>query len=85
MTGPLTFAQWDRPLPTVPGCTAGVVYRAPDACTTQCAVCFTCATGKAIFATGWACFADDGEGKRPLPYRRCPACRTARRHPEVAS
>lgn len=90
--GAVTVASHTRAYPTVPGCTSGIVEHVNGGRTTvQCAVCLRTATGHRVQApivhAGWNHTGDDydpywGPQNPPTPYKRCPDCRDARKHPE---
>lgn len=96
----LTIVEHDRRYPTQAGLVEGIVHideHAPGArnhdpvrTTVQCAVCLRTATGKGawwvIVVSRWNHGRSDDEMTRqPTPYKRCPDCRAAGRHPEDAS
>lgn len=80
----------DRPLPTMPGKTAGIVAQDADErgrtiFTVQCSTCHRTVTDLGILAVSQMLFRpDEGDLVRP-PYRRCRDCVAAKRHPEVTS
>lgn len=87
----VTVVSHMRAFPDAPGSAPGVVERGPDRRTTvQCAVCLRTATGATpaapIIHAGWNHTSDDYDALRgpkspPTPYKRCPDCRAAHRHP----
>lgn len=87
----VTVVSHMRAYPTAPGCAAGIVEHVDRGRTTvQCAVCLRTATGRRVadpvVHAGWNHTSDDYDALRgplsqPTPYKRCPDCRAARRHP----
>lgn len=72
------------PLPTAPGMNAGIIARGegPHARgTVQCAVCWRTWTDVLVLALDAVCYQADVKGEDRPPYRRCPDCRAAHRHP----
>lgn len=83
MSGPLIMSH-PGPLPTMPGMNAGIVAcdEGPFASgTVQCAVCWRTFTDLLVLALDAVCYRPDAEGEDRPPYRRCPDCRAAHRHP----
>lgn len=93
----LTILEHDQAYPTMPGKAAGVVHmeqrdergehKRSCPTTVQCAACLRTATGHTpwwvIVVSHWNHANDpDGETRQPTPYKRCPDCRAAARHPE---
>ena len=88
----VTVMSHTQTYPTVPGCTSGIVEHVDGGRTTvQCAVRLRTATGQRvsdpIVHAGWNHAGDDydvlmGPRNPATPYKRCPDCQTARKHPE---
>ena len=90
-----TWEDYDGPLPTLPGCTDGIIEQFPCGgrlmATVQCSACYRTVTDLLIvavsevnFGRGYEIPGSGGRWSEPgtLPYRRCRDCRTAGRHPE---
>lgn len=84
----LEFANPGHILPTLEGKVTGIVGyeegagpRGRPLCTTQCAVCFTTATGATFSAVQHIKFTPDEEFHAALKYRRCRECRAQKKHP----
>lgn len=89
----VTIRSHTQAYPTAPGCVSGIVEHVARGgrTTVQCAVCLRTATGHRvadpIIHAGWNHTSDDydtlrGPLSQPTPYKRCPDCRAARRHPQ---
>lgn len=77
----LIWEDHDALLPTAPGMSTGIVATETTA---QCRVCLRTATSSSTFQVVTEInFAPDEGGRRFLTYRRCAACRQARRHPDT--
>ncbi|MFC0673519.1 hypothetical protein [Brachybacterium hainanense] len=86
----VTVVSHTQAYPTVPGCTSGIVEYSEGRATVQCAVCLRTATGRRvhdpIVHAHWDHAGDDydvltGPRNPHTPYKRCPDCKAARRHP----
>ena len=89
----LTILEHDRRYPTPAGRAKDVLYAEVDPhgrgvrCTVQCAVCLRTATGHSawwvVVQKHWNHAPDEnGATRQPTPYKRCPDCQAAERHPE---
>lgn len=82
--------EHDRHYPTMPGKATDVVHMDGRQITVQCAVCLRTATGHTpwwvIVVHHWNHAPDKGTALgAATPYKRCPDCRDAKRHPQEAS
>lgn len=83
----VTIREHGHRHPTLPGKATDIVHVDGRVTTVQCAACLRTATGRTpwwvIVANQWNHAPGDGESRTPTPYKRCPDCRTAGRHPHT--